>query len=342
MKIGVGRLVIDDEMQAAALAALRNGGTTEKEETARFEEEFASYTHKDYCIATSSGTGALFCALEAVSNGEPRTVLTSPLTYQATVNVPQVLGWRVLFADIETRTFGLNPEEVGDTGTIMPVHLLGYPSIIDTDSIVVEDACEAVGAEGIGYGDIQCYSFYPSHTLAVGEMGAVTTDDLDLAQACRLIKDNGRDRRAKNAFRHELRGLNLKTSDVMASMARVQLRRIDRIIGKRRDNARRLYEKIKEIPNLTPGPYDPRGAYLGFPVLARSNVDRDLTVARLDEAGIETRKMFPVVYSQPSYPPVRERYPVAEKVSACGFYLPCHDLLTGEELDEMVRCLQLI
>lgn len=339
--IGLGKLVIDEEMQTAALAALKNGGTTEKEETEKFEHEFAKYCKKDYCVATSSGTGALFCALEAVSYGEPRTVLTSPLTYQATVNVPQVLGWTIRFHDIETGTFGLDPDGLPDADIIMPVHLFGYPSIIDTDSVVVEDACEAVGAQGIGYGDIQCYSFYPSHTLSVGEMGAVTTDDKDLANACRLIKDNGRDRRARNAFRHEKRGLNLKTNDVMASMARVQLGRIDEIMRRRRVNAAFLYAQISRILGLTPGPYDVRSAYLGFPVFAKSNVDRDMIVARLGEGGIETRKVFPVVYGQPSYPNLGGRCPVAEKVSSTGFYLPCHNLLTDRELWAIVDSLKL-
>lgn len=353
MKVPLGRMIIDNEMKEAAMRALQLGMTTEGAEVEAFEKSFAEYIGTKYCIAVSSGTAALFTIFQALkSNYRHARVLTSPLTYMATYNAPNVLEYDVDFVDVEIDTYSMDIAKVNKMDKVdilLPVHLLGYPvdlRKLKHDTIVIEDACEAVGSKyddkKVGsFGFAGAYSFYPSHTIQVGEMGAITTNDELFAYKCRLIKDNGRNRRDHaNAFVHKYTGFNFKTSDVMAAIANVQLERIDEIVSKRQSVAKFYSDELSNL-DFRAGKYDERCAYLGYPIICKDNKSTTHLSIELGKRGIETRFMFPLVYSQPAVR-VRESYdcPVAQRISSCGIYIPCHQYMTYEEMHYVVKSIK--
>jgi dTDP-4-amino-4,6-dideoxygalactose transaminase len=315
---------------------------TEGKDTALFEKELAAYMYAKHAVAVSSGTMAIYGMFQALMPNvihARRTVLTSPLTYAATVNAPALLGWDVRFCDVERKTYGMDvslAREI-ECDVLFPVHLLGYPvEIGNYPGTVVTDACEAVGSDLTdNLGLMSALSFYPSHTVPAGELGAVVTSVPGLDRLLRLLKDNGRDRSSANAFDHKVVGLNYKSNDLVASIARRQLGFADFFIQRRRLIARRYNDELK----VDGGPYDRRCSYLGWPLLCSSLENKEAMVDWLVKNEIECRRMFPLMTDQPAYRGMwpSESFPVAEEISEKGLYIPCHQYLTDDQVDWVVR-----
>lgn len=218
--IPVGDFQIGADERNAITQVLDRGRLSEGVKTAEFEREFAAYIGTKHCVATSSGTAALLCLLTALIYDDryPKfqrgaKIVTTPLTYVATVNAIVLAGLEPVFADVDRRTFGLLPGEVervlmetDGVCAILPVHLMGYPCAMDElrlladqyDLLLLEDAAQAHGSK---YGGRRCgslgtagiFSFYIAHNIQAGEMGCVTTDDAHLAKMLKKIKANGRE-----------------------------------------------------------------------------------------------------------------------------------------------------
>src|SRR3989475_7923123 len=215
-KIHLASPIIDAEMKAAALAALENEMMVMGESVFKFEEEFARYCGTKYAVSTASGTAALSITFQALSIGHGNEVITTPFSFIATANSIIHAGADPIFADVEDLGMNLSPRKtrakIGPkTKAIIPVHLYGHPSRIDEfrDIAVekglslIEDACQAHGAEIIGrrvgsIGDAGCFSFYPAKNMTVGgDGGTITTDNEELADAARGIRDCARDKNSK-------------------------------------------------------------------------------------------------------------------------------------------------
>lgn len=358
MKVSLGDMKISDKCQLAILQNLRAGRITEGPETETFEKALAEYMGTKYAVACSSGTSALFIIFDVLRDklSSRRRAITSPLTYAATTNVLRYLGYEIALVDIDSETYGLDAERVNrfmdrtwdETDTILfPVHLLGYPvnlKKLDYSLLTVNDSCEAVGSKGVANGYATAVSFYPSHTLQVGEMGAVLTDDSDFAYQCRLAKDNGRNRKDfANSFVHQRLGLNFKTNDIAATIGNYQLQYAHAII-ERRQNIARMY--CEELPyNLEKGRFTRDCSYLGFPIVLKSPREKLAMVRHLEKNEIEVRSMFPLIPNQPAYRNVtKERFPVAQRISNCGLYLPTHQFLSDEQvrfvIEKILECLK--
>lgn len=343
MKVRLGEMRVSLEAQARVLEDLRHGRTTEGTEIEEFEYVFAKYMNAKYCVATSSGTAALYTIFQSIDNIFKK-VLTSPLTYAATVNAPLVCDSRVEFADIELSTLGLDPEKVAEKeyDILLPVHLLGYPCHFNRDKgMIIQDSCEAVGSK-LGPVDFaSAVSFYPSHTIPVGEMGAILTNDESFAQRCRLVKNNGRNQKDfKNAFVHLYKGLNCKSNDIMAAIAIEQLKTADLVIQRRQEIAKMYADSLPVF--LTPSRFTKDCAYLGFPILCASQKQRDRLLEHLGKNDVEARAMFPLITDQPAfkYQFRGEYYPVAELVSHQGLYIPTHQYLTNEQVQFVIRTIK--
>ncbi|MDA8353230.1 MAG: DegT/DnrJ/EryC1/StrS family aminotransferase [Firmicutes bacterium] len=202
------------------------------------EEEIARCCHTRYGIGVNSGTDALFLALYALGIGEGDEVITSPYTFFATVEAIVHTGARPVLADIETDTYQLDPAQVEQaitprTKAILPVHLFGHPADMSTlTSIarrhrlaVVEDACQAIGAEIDGkpvgsWGDVGCFSFYPTKNLGgIGDGGMITTSDSDLYEKLQSLRAHGTYRK----YHHSRFGFNSRLDEVQAAVLRVKL-----------------------------------------------------------------------------------------------------------------------
>ena len=260
MKIPLGKPVFDEEMEKAALDALRNERFVLGESVHKFEEEFAKYCGTDYAVSTSSGTDALKIAMLAAGINPGQAVVTSPASFIASANAIIHAQGVPIFSDINPETNNIDPVKLekivtAKTKAVIPVHLYGYPADMDSindlaekrDLVVIEDACQAHGASYHGkrtgsLGLIGCFSFYPSKNMTVGgDGGMITTNDEKIAAAAAKLRDCGR----KSQYVHDVVGFTSRLNSVNAAIGRVQLRRLD-VWNDSRRKAAKMYDSSLE------------------------------------------------------------------------------------------------
>ena len=346
--------ILDTEMIEAALHSLQSEKFVLGESVHRFEEEFARYCGTRYAVSTGSGTAALQIALQSLGIGHEDTVLTTPFSFIATSNAILHTGASPEFVDPSPTDFNLDAQaaEKGltpKTKAIMPVHLYGRPChmdefrdlVHDREMKLVEDACQAHGAEYMGkrigsFGDAACFSFYPSKNMTVGgDGGMLTTNDEEVAEAARSIRDCGRDGSSK--YEMSRVGYTSRLNSVNAAIGRVQLRRLDDWnLARRRIAAlyRRELEGVNKIELPAEDPPEARSVYHLFVI--RSHL-RDQLKNKLAAKGIETGIHYPIpIHLQLPYRKMynysEDSYPVSEKLAKDVLSLPIHANLMEEEV----------
>lgn len=233
--------------------------------TGQFEEAWAQATGSQHALATTSGTTALFTALNALEVGPGDEVIVPPYTFAATVNVVLLQHALPVFVDTDPETFQIDatkiePALTEHTACVMPVHIGGAPADLDTILAVaqrhkvpvIEDACQAHLAAWRGravgtHGDLGCFSFQASKNLNCGEGGAVLTQTEELLEACRSFHNNGR-----GAGGFVRNGCNLRLTEFQAAVLLRQLTRLEAQAQTREQNAAYLTSLLKEIPGITP------------------------------------------------------------------------------------------
>ncbi|HXM57663.1 MAG TPA: DegT/DnrJ/EryC1/StrS family aminotransferase [Candidatus Dormibacteraeota bacterium] len=347
-RIPISRPFIGDAEKAAVLSVLDSGMLVQGPQVAALEAEFAAALGVRHAIATSSGTTALHLALLANDIGPGDEVVTSPFSFVATANAILQVGARPVFADVDGRTFNLDPDRVAEkitarTRAIIPVHLYGQPC--DMDGIVaiasehglavIEDAAQAVGASyrgrPAGTFGTGCFSLYATKNVASGEGGIVTTDDDRVAERIRLLRQHG----MRARYQYEFLGFNFRMSDLHAAIGRVQLGRLDELTRRRRANADRLNESITSVVT----PVESEGCVHVWHQYTIRVRDRDEAVRRLEEAGIGCGIFYPQGLHQ--LPHVRDmagdhEMPVTERAAREVLSLPVHPGLTESDLDRIV------
>jgi perosamine synthetase len=349
--------VFDNEMEEAALHALRNERFVLGEDVYKFEEEFARYVGTKYAVSTSSGTNALQFSLLAMSIASGDEVITSAFSFIASANAVLHARATPVFGDINSRDFNIDPARIAGkvtkrTKTLLPVHLYGYPC--DMDKIrdiaedhelkVMEDACQAHGAEYKGskagtIGDAGCFSFYPSKNMTVcGDGGMIVTNDEEIAKKASKLRDCGR----KAHYEHDVIGYTSRLNTVNAAIGRVQLRRLDEWNRKRVANAA-IYDKllsdVSEVEAPPRGDSEVKPVYHLYVIRAKK---RDELREWLRRSGIQTGVHYPLpIPLQPIYVQLfgfkAGDFSVSESVSGSCLSLPVHPFL-GEEDVEFVGC----
>jgi dTDP-4-amino-4,6-dideoxygalactose transaminase len=276
--------------------------------TRAFEEEFAAYCGARHGIGVASGTEALHLALRAVGVGVGDEVVTVAHTFFGTVEAIVMTGAQPVFVDVDPRTYTMDVDQIQSritprTRAIVPVHLYGRVAEMDPvmrvaeghGLVVVEDACQAHGAEYRGrragsLGQAGCFSFYVSKNLgAYGEAGLVTTSDPEVARKVRLLRDHGSEAR----YRHEVFGVNARMDEIQAAILRVKLRRLDAWNERRRRLAAAYDRLLSGLPVGRPElPADPRSHVYHLYVIR--SADRDRLRAQLGERGIGTGVHYPI------------------------------------------------
>ena len=346
--------ILDKEMKAAALNALETEPFVLGEEVYKFEEEFAHYCGVKYGVSTNSGTVALQFSLIALGiEGKESHVITTPLSFIATANAIVHANSTPVFADIEAKTFCISTNQISKrispaVKAIIPVHLYGYPADMqeiteiseDHDIKVVEDACQAHGAEykGLktgGIGDIGCFSFYPSKNMTVGgDGGMVVTNDEEIAQQVSKLRDCGR----KSKYEHDIIGYTARLNTVNAAIGRVQLRRIDKWNGERRRKAA-LYDSLLADLNgvmLPPsGDSQIKPVYHVYVIRARK---REELKRWLENFGIYCGVHYPLpIHLQPIYKKLfgfkEGEYPQSELVSQNCLSIPLYPDLSDDKIE---------
>lgn len=387
--VSIGSFKIGNEEREAIEGVLSSNRVSEGENVREFERAFSDFIGTKYAVAVNSGTSALMAGLLALRYhgdiGEKKKVITTPVTYIATSNSIVLSGLEPAYADIEPETFLIVPENIkaileeaddpSEYGLILPVHLMGYACDMDKINkiareyglVTFEDSAQAHGTmyKGRRTGSLSLlsdFSFYIAHNIQVGEMGAVTTNNLDIYRLLKRVKANGRlcacERCTRSLgtcphknlntdprFTHDIIGGNFKTTEFQGALGKVQLKRVEWIIKKRQENVKYLNEQLEPLSDVLRLPrYSEDVSYLGYPIMIKKPgvISRNTIMSGLEKCGIETRPLFGCIPTQqPAYSHLKARYsgklPNAENVGSNGFYVGCHQYLTREDLDHIVK-----
>ena len=322
MKIPLSSPDITDSDIEAVVNVLRTPQLSLGPKLPQFEEAFANYIGVAHGIALSSGTAGLHLSLLALGIGEGHEVVVPSFTFIAAANAIRHARATPVFADIDPLSLNLTAESIERvlsprTRAILLVHTFGYPA--DLNPIlelarqrglrVIEDACEAVGAEydyrKIGaFGDLAVFSFYPNKPITTGEGGLVVTNDSALAKTVRALRNQGR-METDSWLEHSLLGYNYRLSEMNCALGISQLAKIDSILA-RRENVAHLYHHALQshAEVLSPPMTIPNGSISWFSFVVRlssrfTRHGRDQVIDALAAAGIASRAYLPPLHINP-------------------------------------------
>jgi perosamine synthetase len=324
-----------------------------------FEKKFGREVGCEHGIACISGTAALHLITAALGLGPGDEVILPTHTMIATAYAVSYTGARPIFVDSERRTWNMDLDQLeakitDRTKAIIVVHTYGHP--VDMDIVlemaqrhslyVIEDAAEAHGAEYKGnlagsLGDAAAFSFYANKIITTGEGGMVTTNNAELADTVRTLRDHAFSK--ERHFWHKYIGYSFRMTNLQAAVGLAQVEQMEGFVARRRRNAALYSSLLKDVPGLTLPVEEPwaRNVYWMYGVLVEDEfgLSRDELRRCLAERGIETRTFFIPMHLQPIYHADYrdERYPVAEDLCRRGFYLPSASSLTQKEIEFVVR-----
>jgi perosamine synthetase len=326
-----------------------------------FEKRLATYIGRKHVLAFNSGTSALQAVLMAYGIGRDDEVIVPSFTFIATANAPLFVGARPVFADIEERTFGLDPADVRAkitprTKAIIPIHYGGCPCLIKelvalaraNNLLLIEDAAESLGAAASGrklgtFGDAAIFSFCANKVITTGEGGAVATDSRDIYEKLKLLRSHGR---AENAnyfsstenMDYVTLGYNFRMSDITAALGVAQIKKLDKVAAVRRQRAERLSARLSGIHEIeTPRPPDGLfHVYQMYTVRVKGGpARRDALLAYLAGKGIMSKVYFSPVHLTHFYKNILKydcRLPVTERLAGEVLTLPLYPDLTEDEI----------
>jgi dTDP-4-amino-4,6-dideoxygalactose transaminase len=348
---------LKDELDDAVRRVMASGQFILGPEVTAFEEEFAAYCGTSHAIGVGNGLDALKLALLGYGVGPGDDVLVPSNTYIATWLAVTQAGARPVPVEPDPATHNVTAEAVEaaltpSTKAIMPVHLYGSPP--DMDAIltlgrergipVIEDAAQAHGARcrgrrAGGLGDAAAFSFYPGKNLgALGDAGAVTTDDDALAERIRMLRNYG----SRVKYHHDLPGTNSRLDSLQAAALRVKLRHLDEWNERRRAVAARYRERLAGIEGLVL-PQVPDWAEPVWHLFVVRTPRRDVLQERLAEAGVDTIIHYPIPpHLAGAYASDFERgeLPVAERLAAEVLSLPMGPQLVLEDADRVAAAVR--
>jgi len=262
---------IGEDEKKAINRVIKSGQFVKGKECEEFEKEFSSYQGVKYGAGVNSGTSALHLSLLALGLKSKDEVITVPNTFAATVNAIILAGGKPVFIDINPETFTIDVEKIAEkiterTKVILPVHLYGLMADIkhikdiaeDKNLLVLEDACQAHGAEINGkkagqIGDLAAFSFFPTKNITVaGDGGMIISNNEELIQKVKTLRDHGRINK-----KHVIAGLNNRLSEILAAIGREHLKKIDQFTKHRRKIAELYKSKLEDITQITL-PIEPR------------------------------------------------------------------------------------
>lgn len=326
-----------------------------------FEQKMSASAGRKYGIAVSNGTAALEVAVQALGIGAGDEVIMPAFTIISCAMAVTKAGAVPVLIDSDMHTWNMKAEEIEAkitprTKAIMIVHLYGLP--VEADPIlalaekyglkVIEDAAEMHGQTYKGkpcgsFGDISTFSFYPNKHITTGEGGMVVTDDEDLAQRCRMLRNL--------CFRKDVRYVHDEISDnyrftnLQAAVGLAQLERLDEFVARKRTMGRYYTERLKDVEGLML-PIEKTGyadnIYWVYGIVLNSDIQTDnKTIQKLlADEGIGSRTFFWCMHEQPVYRKQGlfhgENYPNAEYLARKGFYIPSGLALTQEQMDQVV------
>ena len=369
MEIPFSRPTLRGDEGDAVASVIASGWVSQGPRVREFETAFAARVGAAEAVATSNCTTALQLALYVSGVRPGDEVIVPSMSFIATANAVWQCGATPVFADVDPRTFNLDPDAAGRaitsrTRAIMPVHQLGLPADMDRffelagrhGLELVEDAACAIGARyrsrPIGsLGPLACFSLHPRKVITTGEGGMITLGDAELAARLRQLRQHAMD--VSDVARHHARdvviesyperGWNFRMTDMQAALGLCQLQLLDEILAERRRLAERYTDAIEQIPFLEP-PYEPDYAertWQSYAVTLTEDapVGRNELMRRLLLDGVPTRRGVMAIHREAAYAGVVASLPNTDAASDRSLMLPLFAGLSEEHQDHVIDCL---
>lgn len=355
--IGMSAPDIGPQEIAKVVEVLQSGVLSIGPMVEHFERRLAGYVGAQHGVAVSSGTAALHLCMVAAGVGPGDEVITTPFSFVASANCILYEGGTPVFVDVDPRTGNIDPAGLEAritprTRAILPVHVFGQPADMDAITaiahrhglVVIEDACEAIGAEYNGrrvgaLGDAGAFAFYPNKQMTTGEGGMLVTSRPEWAALFACLRNQGRG--AMNGWlEHERLGYNYRMTELSAALGVVQIDRIEELLAKRARVASAYTQRLANVSGIdvpSVAPTTTRMSWFVYVVRLDRALDRDRIIADLSAAGVPARPYFPAIHLQQHY---RERFgyaegsfPIAEDMSRRSIALPFHGGLSDSDVD---------
>lgn len=365
MRIPLSAPDITERDIEAVTTVLRTSSLSLGPKVSEFEHAIAHYVSAAHGVAVSSGTSGLHLCIRALGISEGDEVIVPSFAFIAVANAVRYERATPVFVDIDPQTLNLDPSLLEQaitarTRAIILVHTFGCPpelaSILQIARrhglFVIEDACEAIGAEYQGQkvgalGDVGVFGFYPNKQITTGEGGAVVTNNLEIARKVRKLRNQGRDD-SEEWFQHTELGYNYRISDINCALGIEQMKRIDSILDRRESIARQYGQTLSCNPDLNLPPLtlpDRKISWFVYVVRLSSHFnefDRDCIVNEMRSRGIALGRYFAPIHLQPVYQSSASRkaiLPVTEFQASRCLALPFFNRIREEEIKEVCRTL---
>jgi len=350
-----GSPLIGDREVEEVVASIKSGWLGTGPKVAQFEQDMKTYPNAKYAVAVNSCTAALHLSILAAGIKPGDEVITTPLTFCATVNAIIHSGGTPVLADVDPSTMNIDPKQVKEkitprTKAIVPVHFAGYPCDMDelcaiaaqNDLKIIEDCAHAIETEYKGrkvgtFGDFGCLSFYVTKNVVTGEGGMVVTDNEEHAARLKVLALHGISE--ERHFWHQYVGFNYRMTNVQAAIGLAQVEIFDELVGARIRHAQQYNAQLGHVPGLRLPPEPPGlpNVYWMYGLVVEDGfgMTRDELRNALAARGVETRTFFVPMHCQPIYfrKYQGQRYPVAEDLCRRGLYLPSSSSLSEQQID---------
>jgi perosamine synthetase len=345
---------LGEEEVAAVVAVLRSGRLSLGPRLDAFERAVAARAGRAFGVGVNSGTSGLFIALAGLGVGPGDEVITSPFSFVASANAIVHAGATPVFTEIDPATLNLDPDRIEAaitprTRAILVPHIFGRPAPMPRIAEIagahglclVEDACEAIGAEvggrpAGGWGDAGVFAFYPNKPVTSAEGGVVVTDDDELAETMRRLGNQGR----ADSGKVVRLGWNFRLSEVHAAIGEVQMTRLDGILARRAEVARRYDERLRDVAGVTRPDLEIDDGCVSFFVYVVRVPDADSAAAALADSRIGVARYFPPLHLLPHLPGDPGDFPDTEEVSRRTLALPFFNHLKDAQIDRVCAALR--
>jgi perosamine synthetase len=357
MQVPLSQPWINDDDVAAVTEVLGTPTLSLGPRVRQFEESMARYVGTAGAVAVNSGTSGLHLCLAAAGIGPGDEVITTPFSFVASANCALYQGATPVFADIDPLTLNIDPGQVearitARTRALVAVDVFGQPAALEDLGAIadrhgltlIEDACEAVGAERNGrrvgsHGQAAVFAFYPNKQMTTGEGGMIVSDDLKYCDVLRSLSNQGRDDQG-TWMNHVRLGYNYRLDELSAALGISQFRRIDEILARRARVAMWYHVRLAAMDGLLV-PHvareTTRMSWFVYVVRLDERIDRSSLITALEEDGVPSRPYFLPIHLQPLY---RERlghrpgdYPVTEEISRRTLALPFFTTMSETQVD---------